>query len=103
MLFSGADLIRTSGQQQARAERIIEASGVAPVAGRSSDLDEEMGNALQRFARFIHKESAAKKDAKKEPRKPLPATVKRGPHLYWEAEERRARLDDFGRLLDIYA
>src|SRR3954470_8591354 len=104
MLYSGADLIRASGQQNERLQRLNTADegAVPPVAAAqpaSGALDGETQGALLRFARFINKEGE-----KKKPR-PAPGTAaagaaKRDP--YREAEENHKRLFDRGQQLDIY-
>ncbi len=103
MLYSGADLIRTSGQQLERGEKLkVVPKEVEPAASPQQPqltLDEETQNALLRFARFIHKESK-EKEQKNRPRvsKFQPIT-----HPYLRAQENLKRLDDSGQVLDIYA
>jgi hypothetical protein len=60
MLYSGADLIRTSGQQLERLEKLEAVAPVRPVSAttassdQSNTLDENTHSALLRFARFVH-------------------------------------------------
>lgn len=106
MLYSGADLIRNSGQQLERLERLNTAAGdevqrvEAPV--RADDPPEgETQGALLRFARFIHKESEKKK-------RPAPSQVETtaggssGGDPYRDAEIHQQNLFERGQQLDVY-
>lgn len=98
MIYSGADLIRTSGQQQERLERLQVAKEVKPTEQTpetKSSLDEETQGALLRFARFINKESKGKKP------KPQPAPRKQA-HPYTKAMEPLQKALDTGLTIDIY-
>src|SRR3712207_3094642 len=98
MLYSGADLIRTSNLQHERMERLEAMDSVKPVAASdnpASTLDDQTQNALLRFARFIHKEGEKKK----------PLRSVRKSHLknpYVAAEEREVKLFSRGQTLDVY-
>jgi len=60
MIYSGADLIRTSGQQAERVERLTKHA--EPIAAVQPPQKNESGlnDGLLRFARFIHKEKQKK-------------------------------------------
>ena len=101
MLYSGADLIRTSGLQHERLDRLDKEDGavkpVSPPENPTSQLDDQTQGALLRFARFIHKE----KD--KKPRKASrPETLNSATNPYIKAEEREAQLFGRGHSLDVY-
>jgi len=101
MLYSGAELIRTSGQQIERQERLKVVEPVKPVespAQPRSSLDQDTQNALLRFARFIHKEGESKKD-KKAPSKSTPKTI---PGAYHSQIENRYSSPQTGHSLDVY-
>jgi hypothetical protein len=92
MIYSGADLIRTSDLQSQRAERLalVKTPAVEPA---SSNLDENTQDALKRFARFI---------TEQKPKKPKPYT-KPSSHPYNRQKARAAMELDRGQMLDIYA
>jgi hypothetical protein len=92
MIYSGADLIRTSDLQSQRAERLelVKTRAVEPA---SSNLDESTQDALKRFARFMGKQM---------PKKPRPYT-KPSSHPYNRLKARTAMELDRGQMLDIYA
>lgn len=103
MIYSGADLIRTSGQQQDRLERLrlVDSSGVEPVGtpeNPASGLDDNTQSALMRFARFIHKDKKEHPQRSQQPRKPASSMA----HPYLKQAERWERLQDEGRLLNLY-
>jgi hypothetical protein len=91
MIYTGADLIRTSGQHAQRAEKLelVKTPAVEPA---SSNLDDSTQDALKRFARFIND---------KKPKKPRPYT-KPSSHPY-KRQSRAAMELDRGQLLDIFA
>jgi hypothetical protein len=98
MLFSGAELIKTSGNQVERMERMGKRSveAVKPVEnpGQSqSSLDSDSGkNALLRFAKFI-------KDANSSP----PKRLKKGlPAAYVHQAELTQEHPGSGAMLNIY-
>lgn len=71
MLYSGADLIRTSGQQQERQERLKvlpQVKPAAPVKETSTALEENTQGALLRFARFVQNEKGSKQKPKERPK-----------------------------------
>lgn len=97
MIYSGTDLLKTSGAQQTKLERLRVAAAVAPVtpAGNpDSNPEQDSHGALLRFARFIHKEGERSKL-----KRPRPAALAGQPYLL--SEERRQALFDRGRVLDI--
>lgn len=108
MLYSGADLIRTSTQQTERYQRLAGEDAVRPLApaGESGDdgsdsSREDMSDVLRRFAKFFSGEKEREK-------KPTAATTQNKtvnvrPNPYVAAEEREARLYAAGQTLDIYA
>jgi hypothetical protein len=102
MLYSGADLIRNSGQQLERLERLNTGDEVvaAQPAKRSEDPPEgETQGALLRFARFVHKEG----ERKKPPQPPkLQAAASIGGNPYREAEVHQQNLFERGQQLDVY-
>lgn len=71
MIYSGADLIRTSGQQVERFGKLGPLSPVNPVSetekpsGEQSALDQNTQSALLRLARFVHDKN--KKEGKRPP------------------------------------
>jgi hypothetical protein len=91
MIYSGADLIRTSDLQSQRAER-LELVKTPAVERTSSNLDENTQDALKRFARFI---------GEQKPKKPRPYT-KPSSHPYNRFKARAAMELDRGQMLDIY-
>jgi hypothetical protein len=101
VIFSGADLIRNSGRQAERAEKLKDTSTPAVQAPeKKSPIDEETGGALLRFARFIHGE----KEKKKKPAKKtsLNSESKRyAKNPYVMLEERLAAESARGQSLDI--
>jgi hypothetical protein len=105
MLYSGADLIRSSGQQQERLDRLNTADAplrpVAPPEKPNSATDGETQGALLRFARFIHKEGEKKKKPSQSETTKASAPAAAG-DLYAQAESHRQRLFDRGHQLDIY-
>lgn len=92
MIYSGADLIRTSDLQSQRAERLelVKATAVEPAGGH---LDDGAQDALKRFARFISEQKT---------KKPKPYT-KPSSHPYNRLRVRAAMELDRGQMLDIYA
>lgn len=94
MIYSGADLIRTSGQQQARAERLVaNTPKVQPVDSKTSDLGgKDTGGALLRFAKFV-KDHKQQKEREREKSK----------HPYIMVKRRHDGREDRGLILDIYA
>lgn len=91
MIYSGADLIRTSGHQQLRAEQLAGPNKVSEPA-KSNLSDEESQGALLRFARFLNKERKPKD-------KPKPVKGK-GP--YQEAFAKLQHEQDSGLMIDVY-
>ncbi len=95
MLTSGASLVKASGQQMERAERLKLVASVQPVESPSanhSPLDGSTHDALQRFARFIHDEK------QKPPRKRVSKGI---PLAYRSQIEIHSREQDQGTMLDI--
>lgn len=110
MIYSGTDLIRTSGQSQERMERLrpseLSVSSVAAVQAKgnaTSLLDNETHNALLRFARFLNKEGSDKEGAKKEKRERLPQNKAIARNPYVSAEMHRAHIFGTGQFLDLIA
>ena len=103
MIFSGADLIRNSGRQAERVEKLKDTSTPAVKAPeKKAPIDEETSGALLRFARFIHGE----KEKKKKPSKkssPNPASKRYAKNPYLAPEERLAEESAKGQSLDIAA
>ena len=96
MIYSGADLIRTSGQQAERVQRLrplSPAGAVAPVA--STDNSE---SALLRFAHFLRQER--EKAKAKPPNKAFQKKTSGNP--YDLAEQRLQNAFGRGKILDIY-
>lgn len=99
MIFSGADLIRNSGRQAERAEKLKDTSKTQVQAPeKKSPIDEETGGALLRFARFIHGEKDKKKKSAKKS-----ASKRHAKNPYLELEERMAAEAAKGQSLDIAA
>jgi hypothetical protein len=99
MIYSGAELIRTSGQQAERMERLKVVDPIAPVAAPTpsgTSLDDETHSALRRFARFVKDDREAPKRAKKTGRGKGP------PNAYQAQIEIEERFQDLGSSLDIY-
>lgn len=101
MIYSGADLIRTSGQQQDRSDRLQIVKEVKPAEKPSapkSSLDDETQSALLRFARFINKENEQKKHS------PKKSQTKTGSekHPYQQSMAVLNRHMDSGLTIDIY-
>lgn len=96
MIYSGADLIRTSGQQQERVVKlnVPAVSEVKPTGESKSRLDEETQGALLRFARFIHKDGQKNSSQKK--------TKGSKNHPYIKAQQADDRWFEVGQNLDIY-
>ncbi len=100
MLYSGADLIRTSGQQQDRFERLQVAKEVKPTEKApetKSSLDEETQGALLRFARFINKDGKGKK-----PKSQPKIFTGSHSHPYAKSMATLRQAQDTGLTLDIY-
>jgi hypothetical protein len=113
MIYSGADLIRTSGQQQDRVERLRladrgdagDAGAVEPVSSPenpASGLDENTQGALLRFARFLHGRGGSgggagqgRADKKRSP-------ISKSDNPYIRFAERLERMSDGGQILDLY-
>jgi hypothetical protein len=95
--MSGADLIRTSSQQQERAAKLeITAQEVKPTNQASqSNLDQETKGALLRFARFIHKDGKRESPSQKK-------TSAGKNHPYSKAQEPLQHLYEVGQNIDIY-
>lgn len=94
MIYTGADLIRTSGQQAARTEKLSVVKSPAPVDPASSEMNDDTKDALQRFARFLNE---------KHPRgrpKLLPSAQG---NPYNRHKARSAMELDRGQMLDVYA
>jgi hypothetical protein len=91
MLYSGADLIRTASS--ARFERMRSSTSVAAVAAPEQNgllMDQDTRSALERFARFVHKEQKPKVK-----RLGLPVTYDQQIQLFQDHQGP-------GALLDIY-
>lgn len=93
MIYTGADLIRTSGNQAERAQK-LELVRTPPVEPTNSNLDDSTQDALKRFARFIN-------ERKEKPKKPQPY-IKPSSHPYQRPSRAAIELDR-GQLLDIFA
>ena len=92
MLYSGADLIKNVSSE--RFERFRTGEPVTAVAATNesgSQMDQDTRDALQRFARFIHRD-------KKQPSRPVT-------NLPWAYDQQIRLLQSQGpgALLDIYA
>ncbi|MGE3683446.1 MAG: hypothetical protein AB7G93_17120 [Bdellovibrionales bacterium] len=106
MIYSGADLVRASGQQQERMERLNVTQPVRPVNPAESPamfLNEDTHSALLRFARFIKNQKKEKARARG---RPSPSETKRagalGPHPYHRHQEWLQHHEDRGRILDLF-
>jgi hypothetical protein len=102
MLFSGADLIRTSGHNADRAQRLKAVPDPAVKAVESpgesqSSLDEQTQNALLRFARFVNKEGQ-KKPTPKSNKKPTGSI----PKAYISQAQNLNQDERSGGMLNIY-
>lgn len=91
MIYTGADLIRTSGLQAERAEK-LELVRTPEVQPASQNLDDSTQDALKRFARFINE---------RKPKKPKPQ-IPPSKHPYQRQTKAAIELDR-GQLLDILA
>ncbi len=99
MLYSGADLIRTSGHQVERLSQLRAVDPVKPVdsaAKSESSLDSESKNALLRFARFVHKEKSPKA------KKPASPPTRRSLGGYLSQIESLTEESPRGGNLDVY-
>jgi hypothetical protein len=95
-MLSGADLIRTSGQNLERAQRLQAVDSVNPVEtpGKpNSSLDEDTQSALLRFARFVNKE-------KKKPKPSRPAVGLLKPYL--DQVQKLNQEQSSGSMIDVY-
>ena len=92
MIYTGADLIRTSGQQAERAERLSVVKTPAPVDPASSNMGEDTQDALKRFARFIN-------DQRPKKPKTFPKPLA---NPYNRQKARSAMELDRGQMLDLY-
>lgn len=98
MIYSGADLIRTSGQQADRLQKLRVADDVQPVAGPApsqAPQKEDMQDALMRFARFVKGEARHKKGPPKKASPKIPVGYMSQIHLFDETPKN-------GESLDIY-
>lgn len=94
MIYSGADLIRTSGQQQDKVTRLKVVPDVKPAeqpAKAKSSLDGETQSALERFARFLNKKKPSQNKTSAPKSHPYASTLK-ALELHY----------DRGQRLDIY-
>ena len=95
MIYSGTDLIRTSGQHQARFERLgdkPEPSAVQGVQSTSTELrDDDTKGALLRFARFIKGSTQKKRQGQRHSGNP-----------YLRFQQRLQSQSDKGQLFDIF-
>ena len=101
MLYSGAELTRNSGRLTERVSRLKSVEPVVPVAGPSesqSSLDGETQGALQRFARFVHKE----KEKSASPQKPIRRSPSGVPQSYTLQIQVTSEVQGRGALLDIF-
>lgn len=98
MIYSGVDLIRSSGQAAARAERLVESTPQEVQATQPKQaLDEQTGNALLRFARFVREKNG--KEKQKEKQKDRLKKDSQNPYLKHQlnAEAR----ENLGKILNI--
>jgi hypothetical protein len=97
-MMSGADLIRTTGQNTDRAKRLKVVDAVKPVENPgqiNASLDENTQNALLRFARFVNKEK----------KKPVPAVKKPSKGLlqpYLDQVQKLNQEQSSGSMIDVY-
>lgn len=97
MLYSGASLIRASGEQQEKINK-LKLMPVSPVQAANpsgSGLDEDTQSALMRFARFIKKEREGKAS-------PTSPPAQKGPHPYKRAFASLEAYNNCGLFLDTY-
>lgn len=99
MIYSGVDMIRTSGQQVERLERlkVVETPPVQP-ASDSPASREDTQNALLRFAKFVKDEGKKKKTA------PLKRQVKQSglPEGYLNQLPANFNAQRSGGMIDVY-
>lgn len=103
MLYSGAELIKTSGQQAERLQRMKPLEAVRPVdnpAGTGSSLNHDTQNALLRFARFVHREGQQgfKRPPPKSNKRPN-ARIPEGYAVQLEAADPQSRS---GGMINVY-
>lgn len=100
MLYSGAHLIKTGGQQLELFNKLkLGPQPIQPVNHASpsgSSLDEETQGALLRFARFINQENEKKQ---KETNRP----AQNKSHPYKKAFAAEFKFTNTGLIIDIYA
>lgn len=100
MIYSGADLIRRSGQHADRKEQLRVVENVRPVANADSATShqqkEDTQNALLRFARFIKDETQQRK---KPPKKAVGGRI---PEAYRHQIQQADAGPRSGYELDIY-
>lgn len=101
MLYSGAELTRTSGRLTERVSRLRTVETVVPVTGPGegqSTLDGDTQSALQRFARFVHKE----KEKSAPPQKRIKRSATSLPQSYTLQIQVTSEVQGRGALLDIF-
>lgn len=101
MLYSGAELTRTSSRLNERVSRLKNVETVVPVTGPSegqSTLNQDTQSALQRFARFVHRE----KEKSVSPSKPVKRSQGGLPQSYTVQIEVTSQVQGRGALLDIF-
>ena len=97
MIYSGADLIRTSGQQAERMERL---QVVAPAAAVSPTVPPENADSgLLRFARFLQKERQKQKGKAS----PSASQSQTSSNPYVLAAQHQEEIFRRGHLLNIFA
>lgn len=101
MLYTGADLIRSSGHARERTESlklVPKVSPPEPAASPSTTLDDETQGALLRFARFVQKEGEKRREA---PRRAWPSSNV-SKQAYVPHIERLNNPDPRGQILNIF-
>jgi hypothetical protein len=103
MIYSGADLIRRSGEQAAalraydgdRPATVQAAKPVVSVQNESGRMGEDTGSALLRFARFVHDETKKKRDQNE-------AKKSRSKNPYLRLQQHAKERSEIGQMYDIY-
>jgi hypothetical protein len=102
MLYTGADLIRSSGHARERSESlklVPKVSSPESAESPSTNLDEETQGALLRFARFIQKEGEKKREP---PRPTRPRSSNVSKQVYAPYVERLNQPEPRGQILNIF-
>jgi len=105
MIYSGADLIRTSTRQAAAVRsfsgepltaQAVKAVESAPAVNHNPK--EDNGSALLRFARFVRDE----KDQRRPPNQSGTGAIRRSANPYIRLQQRAREDSERGQVLDIY-